>query len=125
MHLSVVIATKDRSRALARALRSLELQRDAPVFEVVVVDNGSTDATPAIVEAQSNRGIYPISYAYEAQPNRGKARNRGIEAANGGVIVFCDDDVQAPRRWLAAHARAHRGHPRTGGQRSYSQRFVL
>ncbi len=113
MHLSVVIATKDRSRALARALRSLELQRSAPVFEVIVVDNGSTDATPAIVEAQANRGVYPISYVYEAQPNRGKARNRGIEAANGGVIVFCDDDVQTPRHWLAAHARAHRGHPRT------------
>ncbi|HEY1429421.1 MAG TPA: glycosyltransferase [Candidatus Tumulicola sp.] len=113
MHLSVVIATKDRSRALARALRSLELQRSAPVFEVVVVDNGSTDATPAIVEAQANRGVYPIAYEYEAQPNRGKARNRGIQTANGGLIVFCDDDVQAPRHWLAAHARAHRGRPRT------------
>jgi GT2 family glycosyltransferase len=113
MDVSVVIATKDRSRALARALRSLELQRAAPPFEVVVVDNGSTDATVAIVEAQANRGPYPVRYLYEAEPNRGKARNRGIEDASGALIVFCDDDVQAPRHWLAAHARAHDGHSRT------------
>jgi GT2 family glycosyltransferase len=112
MDVSVVIATKDRSRALARALRSLELQRAAPAFEVVVVDNGSTDATPAIVEAQSNRGVYPVVYVLEPQANRGKARNRGIEAASGALIVFCDDDVQAPRHWIAAHANAHRGHSR-------------
>jgi GT2 family glycosyltransferase len=112
MHVSVVIATKDRSRALARALRSLEFQRAAPPFEVVVVDNGSTDATPAIVEAQANRGVYPVIYVHEPQPNRGKARNRGIEAANGALIAFCDDDVQAPRQWIAAHERAHRGRPR-------------
>jgi GT2 family glycosyltransferase len=112
MHVSVVIATKDRSRALARALRSLEFQRAAPPFEVVVVDNGSTDATPAIVEAQANRGVYPVIYVHEPRPNRGKARNRGIEAANGALIAFCDDDVQAPRQWIAAHERAHRGRPR-------------
>jgi GT2 family glycosyltransferase len=113
MDVSVVIATKDRSRTLARALRSLELQRGAPDFEVVVVDNGSTDTTPGIVEAQAKRGVYPVVYRYEAEPNRGKARNRGIEDASGTLIAFCDDDVQAPRHWLAAHARAHDGHPRT------------
>ena len=49
MRLSVVIATKDRAARLERALDSLEAQRDAPAFEVIVADNGSSDGTRALV----------------------------------------------------------------------------
>ena len=50
--ISIVIATKDRANYLARALESLERRRDAPPFEVVVVDNGSSDGTRAVAEAR-------------------------------------------------------------------------
>jgi glycosyltransferase involved in cell wall biosynthesis len=106
--ISVVIATKDRAEHLHRTLGSLETQAGAPRFEVVVVDNGSTDATAAVVEQWRTRAPFMVRYVSEPQPNRGKARNRGVEAATGEYLLFCDDDVQAPSGWIAAHAAAHR-----------------
>lgn len=107
MRISVVIATKDRSAYLAAALASLEEQVGAPSFEVIVVDNGSTDDTKSIVAAQTARAAYPVTYIYEPEPNRGKARNRGIAVAGGYVVLFCDDDVRVPQGFLAAHEAAH------------------
>ncbi len=108
MEFSVVIATKDRARYLERALGSLQAQIDAPPFEVIVVDNGSSDATREIAQ-QHARGFPALRYLAAPQPNRGHARNRGVDAAQGRYVLFCDDDVQLPERWVAAHAAAHRG----------------
>jgi glycosyltransferase involved in cell wall biosynthesis len=105
--ISVVIATKDRARYLERALESLMRQDDAPSFETIVVDNGSTDDTPSVVERAARAASFSVRYEREPEPNRGKARNRAIAVAGGATILFCDDDVQAPPGWLAAHARAH------------------
>lgn len=107
MRLSIVIATKDRAAYLERALASFERQIGAPSFEVIVVDNGSSDDTKGVTERQSARGVYPVQYAFEAQPNRGKARNRGIALASGYLLLFVDDDVQLPPGFLAAHENAH------------------
>jgi glycosyltransferase involved in cell wall biosynthesis len=103
---SVVIATKDRVRYLERALDSLQRQTGAPPFEVVVVDNGSTDATSQSVREYA-RGFPAVRCLAVPQPNRGKARNRGVSAARGRYILFCDDDVKLPAGWIAAHAAAH------------------
>ncbi|HZZ00171.1 MAG TPA: glycosyltransferase family A protein [Candidatus Baltobacteraceae bacterium] len=104
---SVVIATKDRARYLERALDSLARQQDAPPFEVVVVDNGSSDNTRHVVERANETSGISVRYEREPEPNRGKARNRAIAVANGDIVVFCDDDVQAPPHWIAAHASSH------------------
>ena len=107
MRFSLIIATKDRESYLEHALRSLEDQIGAPSFEVIVVDNGSSDGTKAVVDQQSARGNYPVHYVFEPEPNRAKARNRGIERAGGYLIVFCDDDVRLPPGFIAAHEAAH------------------
>jgi glycosyltransferase involved in cell wall biosynthesis len=107
--ISIVIATKDRASYLRRALASLQEQIGAPPFEIVVVDNGSTDETPAVAQRFAADGALDVRYAYEAQPNRGKARNVGIAAARGELVLFCDDDVQLPQGFVAAHAAAHAG----------------
>ncbi len=107
MRLSVIIATKDRAGYLERALASLASQIAPPSFEVIVVDNGSTDWTHAVVEHESRRERFPILYVYEAEPNRGRARNRGIEQASGHIVLFIDDDVVLPPGFLAAHEAAH------------------
>lgn len=108
MRLSIIIATKDRAAYLDRALESFRKQIGAPDFEAVVVDNGSTDPTPEIVERARAHQPYEVTYVYEERPNRAAARNRGIAVATGDVVVFCDDDVIAPPGFLAAHERAHR-----------------
>jgi glycosyltransferase involved in cell wall biosynthesis len=109
MRLSVVIATKDRAAFLARALDSLGLQREAPPFEVVVVDNGSSDGTRELVLARHASGPLDVTYVSVPKPNRGAARNAGIAAARGAIVVFVDDDVWLPEGFLAAHDAAHGG----------------
>jgi GT2 family glycosyltransferase len=107
MRISVIIATKDRASYVARACASLEEQMGAPSFELIVVDNGSSDDTKAIVERQAARGTYPVQYVFEPQANRGKARNRGVAIATGYLVLFVDDDVQLPPGFIAAHEAAH------------------
>ncbi|HEY2554240.1 MAG TPA: glycosyltransferase [Candidatus Cybelea sp.] len=108
MEFSVVIATKDRRDFLAGALESLQAQAGAPPFEVIVVDNGSTDGTRGEVEAYAS-ARRPVRYLAQPEPNRGKSRNLGVEAALGRYVAFCDDDVRLPAGWLAAHAAAQSG----------------
>jgi glycosyltransferase involved in cell wall biosynthesis len=101
VNVSVVIATKDRAELLDAALASLRAQSDAPPFDIVVVDNGSRDRTPAIAREHG------AAYVFVAEPNRGRARNAGVALATGELIVFVDDDVIVPPQFVAAHARAH------------------
>jgi glycosyltransferase involved in cell wall biosynthesis len=108
MDYSLVIATKDRQEYLRRTLESLGRQTNVPPFEVIVVDNGSSDDTKRVVEAHAER-VAAVRYVAEPQPNRGKARNRGVEVAAGRYVLFCDDDVSLPPGWLAAHAAAQTG----------------
>jgi glycosyltransferase involved in cell wall biosynthesis len=98
---SIIIATKDRAALLDGALTALAAQVDAPPFEIIVVDNGSTDETRVVVAS------HPVLYAYEPIPNRGLARNRGLAMAGGSHVLFIDDDVVLPPHFLAAHVRAH------------------
>ncbi len=107
MKLSVVIATRDRAAFLAGALDSLATQRDAPACEVVIVDNGSRDATAELVRARAATATFPLRYVFVGEPNRGAARNAGVRAATGDIVCFVDDDVRLPARFLFAHASAH------------------
>ncbi|MBV9149925.1 MAG: glycosyltransferase family 2 protein, partial [Candidatus Eremiobacteraeota bacterium] len=109
MRLSVIIASKDRAGYLDQALRSISEQVGAPSFEVIVVDNGSSDATPQVVERARDAFGFEISYLYEERPNRAAARNRGISIAQGEVALFVDDDVWLPAGFLEAHDRAQSG----------------
>lgn len=103
---SVVIATKDRVKFLTSALDSLAAQEDAPEFEVIVADNGSSDATAEAVTQRQGRALN-LRRVFVPEPNRGKARNAGVASATGRILVFIDDDVELPPHFLAAHARAH------------------
>ena len=106
--ISVVIATKDRAPYLERALASLAQQTNAPGFEVIVADNGSTDATPSVVENALRTVPYRLRRVDAGHANRSLARNVGIAASTGDVIVFVDDDVWLPAHFLGAHDAAQR-----------------
>ena len=99
---SVVIPTFNRRRILAEVLGALDGQQGAPPFEIVVVDDGSTDGTFEWLSQQAASGS-PRPLRLLRQPNRGPAaaRNRGVAAAAGAWIAFLGDDTVPEADWLA------------------------
>ncbi len=98
---SVIIPTFNRKETLVECLCSLGLQSlDAGRFEVIVVDDGSTDGTEAAVRAASG-GLGPrITFLRQAQQGPGSARNLGARSAAGSILAFTEDDVRIDARWL-------------------------
>ena len=88
---------------LQRVLDALERQQEAPEFETVVINDGSTDETEKIL---SQRG----GIVFRSQPNSGpgRARNYGVSLARGRFVVFIGDDTVPEAHFLAEHARTHR-----------------
>jgi GT2 family glycosyltransferase len=109
-HLSVVLATYNRFALLVRLLENLRSQTlDATRFEVIVVDDGSAEP----VEPRIDTGSYPFRLTVLQQPNAGPAaaRDRGARAAKGEILLFVDDDMHLPPRFLAEHLEYHSGEP--------------
>ena len=116
--LSVVIPTYEREEQLGVLLDSLERQSlftSGPAdFEVVVVVDGSSDGTLRSLAhraaAWSERGV---TLRFETQPNQGAAaaRNRGVLAARGEVVLFLDDDLVVAPDVLEQHREFHATHP--------------
>ncbi|BAS28886.1 glycosyltransferase family 2 protein [Limnochorda pilosa] len=105
--ISLVIPTYNRREVLTEALRRLEAEgREGVPFEVVVVDDGSTDGT-----AESLADLQPpFPFRCLRQEHRGPAaaRNRGIRAADAELILFLDSDLVPGQGLVAAHLEAHR-----------------
>ncbi|MFO0016259.1 MAG: glycosyltransferase family 2 protein [Synechococcaceae cyanobacterium] len=107
MFLSVVIPTYHRLAILRQCLQALERQRlEAPLsgYEVVLVDDGSTDETVSWLDAHAT--AFPHVRLYRQQHGGpAEGRNRGVEQARGEVIVFIDSDLVVTDSFLVAHAR--------------------
>ena len=101
---TVVVCTRNRAASLERALRSLtKLDAAGLAADVLVVDNGSSDDTPAAVERVAAKSPLPVRRAFEPTPGVANARQRGVEEALAGGaewVAFFDDDQLADRRWL-------------------------
>ncbi len=121
MFLSVVIPTYNRLPILRQCLQALERQRLEPPlqgYEVVVVDDGSTDATVAWLEQARAAGELPhLRLLQQEHGGPAQGRNRGVEAARGEVIVFIDSDLVVGSDFLLSHARGLDQDWRRGGNR--------
>jgi glycosyltransferase involved in cell wall biosynthesis len=105
--ISVIIPVWNSPSLIRECLEALEAQtypRDA--YEVLVVDNGSTDATPDVV-----REMPIASLLIEPSPGSYSARNLGISGARGTYVAFTDADCLPDPDWLEAGARAAQAHP--------------
>ena len=110
--ISVIIPTLNRCEILADALTSVRQQTlPADQYEIIVVDNGSTDGTRELTERLNQDGCKPIRYIYEPQLGLHNARHAGARAAKGNVLVFTDDDATFDPGWLQAYAKAFAEHP--------------
>lgn len=100
--ISLVICTYNRDKYLPEALESIKNQSfDNTQFELIIVDNNSTDATASICEEFISRNpLLNIRYCFETQKGLSFARNRGVVEANAPVISYVDDDVILPPSFL-------------------------
>lgn len=114
LRFSVVVPTHNQAPLLQRCLAHVLFQT-YPHFEVIVVDDGSDDGTPALLRLHF-RQVLCLS-----QPHRGPAaaRNRGIAAARGDVVAFTADDCLVPPDWLARLAEGLGNTPEAAGVGGY------
>jgi len=104
MLLSVVIPTRNRAEFLATALESIAGQDLPPdQFEVLVIDNGSSDRTKEVVDQMRSR-LSNVRYFYESEPGLHVGRHRGLQEAKTEQLVYADDDIRAEPTWLGAIA---------------------
>jgi len=111
VRVSILICTWNRASQLDAALERLaELTIPAGLdWEVVVVDNGSSDATPDVIASHAHR--LPLVPAREPRLGLAHARNRAVELARGDLCLWIDDDVRVDRGWLEAYVAAERAWP--------------
>lgn len=112
---SVVISTYNRCDLLPIALASiLEQESGAVNYEVIVVDNNSTDRTRDVVESFLERSNVSLNYIFEGKQGLSYARNAGIAAARAPIVAFTDDDVYVSPDWVANIKRVFDQHPEIG-----------
>jgi len=93
MFISLIICTKDRARQLEECLKYMAAAAAPPCeAEVVLVDNGSSDATKKVFEDFAAKAPLKTAYAYCETQGLGRARNAGLAAAKGEWLMFTDDD---------------------------------
>src|SRR5687767_10831562 len=105
---AVVIATYNRAALLAQTLDALALSRvdGGWDWELLVVDNNSSDGTRTVVESRRASYPVPLRYLFEPRQGRSHALNAGITATRSTYLLVTDDDVRVEPGWLMAGARA-------------------
>lgn len=104
-----MLSTYNRCAQLSSALGALKTQTGGVHYEVIVVDNNSTDDTRALVEGQL--GHFPnLRYLFEPRQGLPHARNAGILAARAPIVAFTDDDVEVGPEWVATIKRVFDDH---------------
>lgn len=110
--ISVVVSTYNRRRMLEATLSSVLAQEAGGLsYELLVVDNNSTDGTREAAEAFVARGGGRVRYFFEPRQGVSHARNTGIANARAPIVAFTDDDVCVAPDWLARIKRAFDEHP--------------
>lgn len=101
MDISVIVCTYNRAISLTRCLAHLSAQvvPSGVTWEVIVVDNNSTDSTRQVVLKAAENG-FSVCYVREEKQGLCYARNRGIEESQGRIIAYIDDDILVEPNWL-------------------------
>ncbi len=101
---SIIIAVYEDWAPLDQCLRSLDRQQDDASFEVIIVDDGSSEAAPEAIGRWSK--CYPLTILRQPHAGISAARNRGVQVSKGEVLLFADADCRFQINCLPALARA-------------------
>jgi glycosyltransferase involved in cell wall biosynthesis len=102
MKITVILCTFNRCQSLAKALESAAALKlpDSVDWEILVVDNNSSDKTREVVDESRRLCPERFRYVFEPEPGKSYALNAGIREARGDVLAFMDDDVTVEPTWL-------------------------
>ncbi|MBD2339862.1 glycosyltransferase family 2 protein [Calothrix sp. FACHB-156] len=106
IQISAIICTHNRDTYLGAAIDSLLAQDFAAEFEVVVVDNNSSDRTKEVVAQRASNPR--LKYVFESTTGLSVARNTGAKLASGEILAYLDDDAVASDRWLSVFYDAYK-----------------
>lgn len=106
--IAAIICTHNRDRYLGAAIDSL-LKQDFDDYEIIVVDNASSDRTKEVVEQRLDNPL--LKYVYEPELGLSVARNRGAKETTAPILAYLDDDAEASPQWLKIIAEAYRENP--------------
>ncbi len=111
--ITLLVCTYNRSDDLREMLETALKQETGGEFayEVLVVDNNSTDDTRSVVEEFIARGYENLRYLFESRQGKSYALNTGLNAARGSIFTICDDDFILPEDWLKNIFAAFGAHP--------------
>ncbi|HEU4993242.1 MAG TPA: glycosyltransferase [Gemmatimonadaceae bacterium] len=101
---SVIVSTRNRAHYLPEVLGTLAAQATSASFEVVVIDNGSSDGTPALLDEWCRKDPR-FRTACEPRAGLSRGKNAGIRLARGSLLLFTDDDVRVDRHWIDSYRR--------------------
>jgi glycosyltransferase involved in cell wall biosynthesis len=99
---TVIVSTRNRAHYLPEVLRTLSAQDCEVPFEVIVVDNGSTDATPSVLGEWCARDPR-FRMVSEPRPGLSRGKNAGIRASRAPLLLFTDDDMRVVPGWVASY----------------------
>lgn len=103
VELSVIVPTRNRASLLRRCLEGLGRQHfDAARFEVIAVDNGSSDDTREVVAAAEAASTFDLRYVMEPRPGLHHSRHAGMNAARAELLAYLDDDAVPAPSWVGA-----------------------
>jgi glycosyltransferase involved in cell wall biosynthesis len=109
---TIQLCTYNRAHLLERVLDAcFEQTVSADAYEVVLVNDGSTDATPAVIAAAERRAPCAFTVINQANAGLARGRNAGIARARGERIIFIDDDVLPTPVFVDEHLRSHAQYP--------------
>ena len=111
---SIVIVTCNRREFTQKTLESIFANTDYPNYEVIILDNGSSDGTVAYLEKLENHPRIAHIIYFKSNQGKGRAANRGFKLAKGDYLIGLDDDVIVPQGWLGTMIAALDAIPNVG-----------
>lgn len=117
MDISIILCTYNRCKSLRKVLENLKNLNvpETNSYEVLVVDNNSTDGTRLVVESFMKSGFTNLRYHFEGRQGKSFALNTGVEESKGRILAFTDDDCIVDQNWLVAIIKEFESCPHVGG----------